>query len=108
MKLEELILNLHRPTQRVLDILLLLSQNEDGLSHTEISQLTDIPKSTISPILRTLEEMKFVTLNAHNKYAIGINALKVGGTFIKSNSGIDIIRSFMEEIVDECNEVCQL
>jgi|SRR5690625_4706872 len=101
-------MNLHRPTQRVIDILLQLSENEDGLTLTEISQLTDIPKSTISPILRTLENFKFTTLNSQNKYIIGSNAFKVGGAFLKSNSGIDIIRSYMEEIVDKCNEVCQL
>lgn len=101
-------MNLHGPTKRVLDILLLLSKNEEGLSYTEISKFANIPKSTISPILKTLIEMQFVQLNSYNRYTIGINTFKVGGTFLSSISGIDIVRSFMEEIVKECNEICQL
>lgn len=44
----------HNPTLRVLRILELIDANSGGLSLTEIANLLDLPKGTISPILKTL------------------------------------------------------
>ena len=41
----------HNPTLRVLRILELIDANSGGLSLTEIANLLDLPKGTISPIL---------------------------------------------------------
>ena len=44
----------HNPTLRVLRILELIDANSGGLSLSEIANLLDLPKGTISPILKTL------------------------------------------------------
>lgn len=100
--------NLHKPTKRVLDILLLLSDNENGLTLTEISEETNIPKSTISPILKTMIEMRFIDIDEFNKYKIGINSYKVGQRFEDSLDFLEIIKQYMKKIVRECNEICQI
>lgn len=100
--------NTHKPTERVLKVLLTLSSDTIGLTLTEISEKTDIPKSTLSAILRTLLEMQFISVNELNQYMIGVNCFKVGENFLKSIDGIEIIRNYMKEIVSECNEICQL
>ena len=44
----------HNPTLRVLRILELIDANSGGLSLSEIANLLDLPKSTISSILKPL------------------------------------------------------
>ena len=41
----------HRPTERVLDILELLSNSEDGMTLTELSKALNAPKSSIMPLV---------------------------------------------------------
>ena len=101
-------MELHKPTERVVKILLTLSQHEDGLNLTQLSNKTEIPKGTISPILRTLRETNFIHSNGNGLYKIGRSAFVVGETFIKSMTLYDVIIDNMKEIVDKCNEICQL
>ncbi len=49
----------HNPTLRVLRILELIDANSGGLSLSEIANLLDLPKGTISPILKTLAATNF-------------------------------------------------
>lgn len=100
---------LHNPTKRVIDILGLLSENNNGLTLNDISKNLKLPKSTIFPILRTLSLTNFVykdetTLN----YFIGVNAFKVGYAFLDHFNMLDIIKKHMRNIVDKIDEICQL
>ncbi|MBU5668226.1 IclR family transcriptional regulator [Peptoniphilus sp. MSJ-1] len=99
---------MHKPTERVLKILLTLASEKEKLTLTEISEKTNIPKSTISPILSTMVEMKFLSKKDDQKYKTGINTFVVGETYIESTSILEMIKSNMNEIVKECNEICQL
>lgn len=98
---------MHNPTKRVLDIMLYISEYE-GLGLSDISEGTQIPKSTISPILKTLVEMKFLHCDPSGRFYIGKNAFKVGSVFLRSFSATDVIRQYMAQIVNECNEICHL
>lgn len=99
---------MHKPTERVLNILLTLASEKRSLTLTELSEITNIPKSTISPILATMVDMKFLNKKEDQKYRIGINSFVVGETYIESTSILEMIKSNMTEIVKECNEICQL
>lgn len=101
-------MKLHKPTERVVKILLTLSQHEDGLNLTQLSNKTEIPKGTISPILRTLRDTNFIHSNNNGLYKIGRSAFIVGETFTKATTLYDVIIDNMKEIVDKCNEICQL
>lgn len=99
---------MHKPTERVLKILLTIASEKEELTLTEISEKTNIPKSTISPILSTLIDLKFLSKKSETKYRIGINSFIVGEAYIESTSLLEMIKSYMTEVVKECNEICQL
>lgn len=99
---------MHKPTERVLQILLTLASEKEDLTLSEISDKTGIPKSTISPILTTMVELKFLSKKDNMKYRIGINSFIVGESYIDSTSILEMIKNYMTEVVKECNEICQL
>lgn len=100
---------LHNPTLRVINILESLDNAKEGLSLSELSKIIDSPKSTISPIVQTLLAKGYISLNdSTSRYTIGLRSYLLGLSLSSSFKGIDIIKKQMEEIVANCNEVCQL
>ena len=99
---------MHKPTQRVLQILLAIASEKEELTLSEISEKTNIPKSTISPILSTMVNLKFLSRKDNMKYKIGINTFIAGESYLESTSLLEMIKNNMAEIVKECNEICQL
>ncbi|HHT24691.1 MAG TPA: IclR family transcriptional regulator [Clostridiaceae bacterium] len=98
---------MHKPTERVLNILLLLA-SEENLNLSDISAMTKIPKSTLSPILSTLVDREFIYKRIDHTYRIGINSHIVGKAYTSNSTVLEIIEKNMENIVSECNEICQL
>lgn len=99
----------HKPTERVINILNIISKKPGQLTLSNISKLLNIPKSTLSPILKTLLEMELLFLDPINQvYSIGLSVFQIGQTYVQQINGIDIIKSHMRSIVNECNETCQL
>lgn len=95
------------PTLRVLIILEDIRSSSNGLTMTEISKNTNIPMSTLSPIMKTLVEKNFLEMK-DNRYLIGFCLYKIGNIYTNNSQALSIIRSYMKDIVDECNEICQL
>lgn len=99
----------HRPTERVVDILTIVSRYKEGMTFTDISNETNIPKGTLSPILHTLVDKKMLFLNSTTmQYRIGTKAFKIGYSFTDSIDIIKTIELKMKKIVDQCQEICQL
>lgn len=99
----------HRPTERVIDILNIVSKCEEGISFTDISNQTNIPKGTLSPILQTLTNKKMLFLKKSTmKYIVGTKTFRIGYSFIEGIDIIQVIQSHMKTIVDQCDEICQL
>lgn len=99
----------HNPTLRVIDILEALDRTESGMTLTELSENIGAAKSTISPILITLLNRGYINWEQHSqKYVIGIRAFLLGHGFSKKSHAVDYIQKEMQDIVDTCNEVCQL
>ena len=70
---------LHNPTERVTNILKIIAKNSDKLNFSSISKLTNMPKSTLSPILKTLVELEFLVLDPISQtYSIGLATFQVG------------------------------
>lgn len=53
----------HRPTARILDILEALAESENGYTLTEIADVINAPKSSIFPIVHTLNARKYITID---------------------------------------------
>lgn len=100
---------LHNPTKRVIDILNIISKNSDKLTFSNISKSLEIPKSTLSPILKTLVELEVLNLDPISQtYATGLGAFQIGQSYLKNLNDLDIIKSHMTTITNSCNETCQL
>lgn len=64
--------------ERALAMLEAIAQAPDGLSNAEISRKLNIPKSSASYILRTLESRGYVTRDAESgKYRVGLKILSL-------------------------------
>lgn len=102
-------MNLHKPTERVISILSIISKNPNTLTLSNISKLINIPKSTLSPILKTLVELEILIFNPNSqKYNIGLTSFQIGQTYLNNLNGLTLIKDHMRTIVNECNETCQL
>lgn len=78
----------HRSTQRALDILSLLALCGDtkGYTLTEIATALNVPKSSVSPIIHTLEANHYLTYSSPEaKYSIGRKAFEVGSAYVKND-----------------------
>lgn len=97
----------HNPTLRVLRILELIDANSGGLSLSEIANLLDLPKGTISPILKTLAATNYVMTDG-SLYKIGPHTFELGLSYASGQNALSIIRSEMHSIVSQVDEVCQM
>ena len=101
--------DIHRPTARVLDVLELLSRTPAGLSLSEIARMLDVPKSTLSPIMHTLESRQFIMADpASGRFHIGLSTFFAGAAYQGEQPALDYIRSRMQYITDVCGETCHL
>jgi len=101
--------NLHRPTERVLKILQLLSGTPDGLTLTEIASAIEAPKSSIVPVIHSMDQLKFISKKkGSGKYTIGISSFLVGNAYTATNAALQYIRNEMQDIVSKVNEICHL
>lgn len=98
---------LHRATARVLDILECLSVASEGMTLTELAQALGAPKSSLFPIVHTLEQRQYLQQHfGTTRYTIGPSSL-VLGTAYASNSGIVAFTDVIKQVVAACQETCQ-
>lgn len=99
----------HKPTERVLDVLQFLSITPKGLTLTELSEAIAVPKSTLYPILQTMLNRNFVSLEKNSlKYKIGIAAFSTGLSYSRNKYILDFIKKIMVDIVAAVDETCQM
>lgn len=101
--------DLHRPTLRVLDALEAISQHPEGCTLTDVADAIGASKSTLVPVLRTMERRGFISMDPESsRYLIGIRSFAVGSAFSEGESLVALIRAEMESLVGACSETCQL
>lgn len=98
---------LHNPTLRVVRILELVNNYETGISLIDISKKLDIPKSTLSPILKTLERTNFLEKNDKGCYIASFKLFQLGLSYSGKLDGLSMITKQMEIIVDRISEIVQ-
>lgn len=98
----------HRSTSRVLDILEHLSVHKNGMTLTELSQLLQAPKSSLFPIVHTMEQRGFLIVDTEGRYRIGPHAYLTGMSYESPVPMHRIIQEKMQEIVHQCQETCHL
>lgn len=96
----------HRVTERILDVLEIISSNSDGYTLTEICMKIDAPKSSMSPILHTLVQRQFLFIDNHLHYKIDLMAFKIGNRYLENFNFMDEVQNALQNIVNICAETC--
>lgn len=95
--------------ERALAMLEAVAQEPEGLSNAEISRKLQIPKSSASYILRTLQAQNYINRDEETgKYRVG---LKILGLSRGALSGIDVREvalPIMRHLVEKTNLTCHL
>ena len=99
----------HRPTKRVLDILELLSNSEEGMTLTELAKALNAPKSSIMPLVHTMTARNFIYMQKDTlRYRIGVATYSVGVAYNNRKTSLQFIQQEMNNITALSNETCQL
>jgi IclR family transcriptional regulator, KDG regulon repressor len=95
--------------ERALAMLEAVAQEAEGLSNAEISRKLNIPKSSASYILRTLENQGYLTRDLETgKYRVGLKVLSLGRGAL---TGIDVREAalpIMRHLMEKTNLTCHL
>lgn len=97
----------HRTTARILDIFEQVSISEEGLTLTALAQRLSAPKSSLFPIVHTMEERRYLIQDyGTGRYQIGPGALILGASF-SARKGMEPVFDVMRQVVAVCQETCQ-
>jgi DNA-binding IclR family transcriptional regulator len=98
----------HRPTERVLDILEFIAQDDSSsFSLADIANALDAPKSSLFPLVHTLVRREYLNCNKDTlRYSIGFKAFEIGMKYSYHTGIYDEILSEMQNIVKLCSESC--
>ncbi|WP_461207875.1 IclR family transcriptional regulator [Clostridium sp. DL1XJH146] len=93
---------------RTLDIIELLSTEQQGLGVTEISIRTNLHKTTVYRILSSLCSRNYVEKNPSNKYQIGRKLIEIVSCHINDLELQTEARPFLLELSSQYNLTCHL
>jgi DNA-binding IclR family transcriptional regulator len=90
-----------------LSILNLISRRADGLTLSEVSRLSDVPKATAHRLISVLSEYGMVRANSEDKYLVGPQCLVLGNLFLSGlnlrQEAQDILRKLSQETLETCH-----
>ncbi|MET3617787.1 DNA-binding IclR family transcriptional regulator [Peptoniphilus olsenii] len=88
-----------KSTDNVIKILFLLRDSEEPLGLTNISNITNINKSTVYNILRTLMSYNIITKDeASKKYTLGVGILSLSAKVLRELDLRDVAKPHMQEL----------
>ncbi|MGH1466836.1 MAG: IclR family transcriptional regulator [Cognatishimia sp.] len=97
-----------RSVERAFDILGCFSNDQQTISLTEASQRAELPLSTVSRLLATLETTDFVRRLKDGRYMPGGRLLRIGVHALHGVELFDISEEFLERLADATGEAANL
>jgi IclR family KDG regulon transcriptional repressor len=98
-----------KSADRVLTLIELLTEHRDGLTFTQLQELTDLPRSSLYGLIRTMAERHHLEFDPHSQgYRIGVRLWEAGQAF---NSGVEVVQVAMphlREAKERLGETVQL
>ena len=91
--------------ERIDRVLELIGDQDDGLTHAQIAKTLDIPKSSLTLLIKEL--IKFNYLSAAppgNRYILGPRLLLLAGRFLHNQDIVQIGRPILGRLVDKVDE----
>ena len=96
----------HQPTLRVLSVLELISTNNQDYTLSDLSRSLDIPTSTLSPILHTLREERYLALHESTRtYSLGTRLFEIGSR-VQNSITYKKISAILKNVTVACGETC--
>lgn len=97
---------MHNPTQRVLQIMDLLTTAREPMRLADISRALEIPKSTLLPILQTMTEYRYLAKDGADRYSLGMALMGASAAAGKLHSPERCIKACLKELVEKFSETC--
>ncbi|WP_277612547.1 IclR family transcriptional regulator [Veillonella intestinalis] len=98
----------HKPTLRVIKILEVIA-GSNSLTMSQIATQLGYPKSTLTPILKTLVDNNYLQCNEDSLiYTIGKEIFVIGSTYQHSGDILTLIKDQMETMSSLCKETIHL
>lgn len=98
-----------KSADRTLDLLELLAQWGREMSHAEIAEALDIPKSSLTKLLRNLTDRGYLRFVADTKgYRLGDAILKLAQQSNQRRSLIECAQPVLRDITQQTSESCAL
>src|SRR5579864_107281 len=95
--------------ERALAMLEAAAQDSEGLSNAEISRKLQIPKSSASYILRTLEKQGYLNRNSETgKYRVGLKILSLSRGALSGLDVREVALPIMRHLMEKTNLTCHL
>lgn len=89
-----------KSASRVIDILELLAGHPAGLTHGEIARGLSVPKSSLTAILRTLMERRYLEHDARaGTYALGFALVTLSGIYLRRNDVSQIAQPVLASLM---------
>lgn len=94
-----------KSADRVLDVLELLAQRGQDMSHTDMSETLGIPKSSLSQLLRNLTSRGYLDYSAVSRgYRLGEAVSRLAGRAMQGRSILGLVEPVLLEITEACHE----
>src|SRR6266404_42795 len=95
--------------ERAMAMLEAVAQESEGLSNAEISRKLEIPKSSASYILRTLEKQGYLNRDTHSgKYRVGLKILSLSRGALSGIDVREVALPIMRHLVEKTSLTCHL
>lgn len=94
---------------RTLSILEVLSDYENGLGITDLSERVGLHKSTVHRLLSTLIHKGYVKQNEEtNRYELTLKLFELGNKKVEKMNIVTVAKPFIQELMEKTNEVIHL
>ncbi len=95
--------------ERALTILEVMARHGSPATVTELAEKTGLKVSTVHRLLATLSHRGYVDQEADSsKYRLGLKMLEIANAVLSFSDIRSIVRPFLEELVERCNETANL
>ena len=98
-----------RSLTRGLTLLRHLAESTDGLTLTELAEISGLPPSTTHRLLTTLEAERFVRADpSAGAWRVGVAAFTVGAAFTRSRDLLTLTRPYLHRLCETTGETANL
>jgi len=98
-----------KSADRVIQIFEIVSSNDIGMTHAEISKALSIPKGSLTHLLSNLVEREYLTYDKVKRlYTLGPRLLILTGRYLSKMDIVRVSRPAIRELVMEINEDTEL